>query len=178
MNPGMRLFKFLVIATIIGSLYFYAQHQSGVSESWYTTVTASGISIQFPERPASKTFNRIIKQMGNTRLTTYQLVVDNQVLVLLSALPEDQGFLDRPLEELEDIIHHVNDTTHMKIRNKRNFVQQSYRGIEYLAVADNGSSSWCRTVKRNGRLHSVITVTTGSSPNKQLTDAFFRSLRL
>jgi hypothetical protein len=174
----MRLFKLLAILIIIGSIYFYAKQQNGTIENGYTITTPSGVSIRFPKEPARKTFYKNLYLLGKSRLIVYQSRIDNQLLVLLSVHPEQKDIRDIKFSELGTVIHEINDTSQMSISNQRDFVQQSYRGIEYKAITESGNSIWCRTVKRDGQLFSLVAAAGDGSGDKRTRTDFFQSLRL
>ena len=176
----MRLFKLLILIVIIGSAYLFAKQQSGNSLDWQTTKIAHGISIQFPQKPVSKSFQRSIPALGKAKLTTYQSSVDNKIFILLWVSPLETSPLHKniPLSEMEDVVHAINDTAQLTITSKQAFVLRSYPGIEYRATKPNGDSVWCRTIKKGNQLLSVIYASHSSAPNLASRDNFFASLRI
>jgi len=184
----MRLFKLLILVIIIGSAYFFAKQQPDSASDWQTIKITHGVSIQFPQKPVSKSFQRNIPSLGKARLTTYQSIVDNKVFVLLWIVPLEKSPQQKniPLSGMEDVVHAINDTTQLKISNKQAFVLQSHPGIEYKATKPNGDSVWCRTIKKGNQLISIIyasrsldaSTDANSDSNLASRDAFFRSLRI
>jgi len=183
----MRLFKLLIIGIVVGSIYSYAkQHAENTSEnrishdstiSWHTVTTSSGVSIKFPMQPMSKSFNRNIPSLGKIKLNTYQLVQDEDLFILLHALPLEVNIRHQPLSVLEDLIHHINDTDQLTITDKRRFILNSFRGLEYKAVNEYGSQIWYRTWKKDGQLYSIIYGSSQKRQNHRLRDIFFKSLQ-
>lgn len=174
----MRLFKLLAILIIIGSIYFYAKQQDSFVASVFSITTTTGVSVDFPKKPVKKTFNKNLASFGKSRLITYQSRTDNLIFILLSVQPEDKDIRNMKITELERIVHEINDTGRMSISNRQYFVQQSYRGLEYRAILENGDSIWCRTVKRGDHLVSLIVAGIDSYGDVQSKDVFFQSLRL
>lgn len=174
----MRLFKFLALTIIIGSIYLIARHQYGPVATGYTITTPAGVSIRFPKKPLKKTFNKNLASLGKSRLITYQARTNNQLLVFLSVLPEHKDIQNIKYSELDRIVHEINDTTRLPISNRQHFVQQSYRGVEYRARAENGDSIWCRTVLRGKWLFSLVVIDGNSTLEEQTRNTFLQSLRL
>jgi hypothetical protein len=54
----------------------------------------------------------------------------------------------------------------------------SQPGIEYLATSQAGAKLWCRTVKRDTQLVSIIYANRSAAYNEKLRDAFLNSLQL
>ena len=173
----MRLFKLLIIAIIIGSVYLYAKQHSGDTSNWQHLSVAPGVSLQFPEQPVSKSFQKNISSLGKINLTTYQSSNGSHIFVMLIADSPLKNIRNRNLNSLEDSIHAINDTTGLNITDKQAFMFRSHPGIEYQATNQKGAKLWCRTIKKDNQLISIIY---GSSEkiDGQLRDTFFNSLQL
>jgi len=180
----MRLFKLLILVIIIGSAYLFAKQQSDNEIDWPTVKIMHGVSIEFPQQPVSKSFQRSIASLGKVKLTTYQSSIDNKIFILLWVSPHETSPQQKnvPLSEMEDVVHAINDTAQLTITNKQAFVLQSFPGIEYKATKPNGDSVWCRTIKKGNQLFSVIYASRSSDSdpdsNLALRETFFASLRI
>lgn len=180
----MRLFKLIVIAIIIGSAYLFAkQHSenpliSAVPQNWQTISITSGVTIQFPRPPISKSFQQNIPSLGKVKLTTYQTAYEDKIFILLWASELTQEIKQRSLDDLEEAIHAFNDTADLRISDKQAFVLQSHRGIEYKATRQNGNAIWCRSIIKGNQLFSVIFASNSSESKLGPGDTFFESLRM
>ena len=179
----MRLFKLLVIAIIVGSAYLYAKQHSNDSDKWQTVTTPSGVSIQFPQQPISKSLQRDLPVLGRINLMTYQSAQDNHIFILLLASPSERSNQQKDIQrsnlhDLEAAIHAMNDTTQLTITDKRAFLLQSQPGLEYKATNPHGAVIWCRTVKIGNQLLSIIYGSSKPDQDNRLRDSFFQSFRL
>ena len=180
----MRLFKLIIIAIIIGSAYLFAKQHSEnpqVSETpqnWQTVSITSGVTIQFPRPPISKSFQQNIPSLGKVKLTTYQTAYEDKIFILLWAPELTTEIKQRTPDNLQEAIHAFNDTTNLRISNKQTFVLQSHRGIEYKATRQNGNEIWCRTIIKGNQLFSIIYTSSSSESKLGLGDTFFESLRM
>ena len=174
----MRLFKLLIIAIIIGSVYSYAKQHSGDNTNWQHLSVVPGVSIQFPEQPVSKSFQKTIPALGKVNLTTYQSSTGSHIFVMLIADSQVKNIRNRNLNALEDSIHAINDTGGLTISNKQAFMFRSHPGIEYKANNQKGAILWCRTIKKDNQLISIIYGSSLEKIDGQLRDTFFNSLQL
>jgi len=174
----MRLFKLLIIAIIIGSIYFYAKQHSSTTTNWQHLSIAHGISLQFPEQPVSKSFQKNIPSLGKVNLTTFQSASDAHIFVVLIAGSLAKNIRNQNLSALGDSIHAINDTTGLTITHKQAFMFHSLPGIEYKATNQKGAILWCRTIKKDNQLISIIYGSNSAKLDSQLRDTFFNSLKL
>lgn len=179
----MRITRLLIIAIIVGSIYFYVKQHSVNSSGWQTISIATPntiplATIEFPQRPVSKTFQRNISSLGKIEFTTYQAVDDKHLFIVLAVSSIEKDIEQKNIQALEQAIHAINDTSLSTISHKQAFVQQSYQGIEYKASNDSGSEAWCRTIKNGNQLLSVIYTSSTSVLDIGPRDRFFRSLKL
>jgi len=174
----MRIFKLLIIAIIVSGVYYYVKQHAGDPSSWQKTSLETGGTIQFPQRPISKTFQRNISSLGKIEFTTYQAVYDKHLFIVLAVSNIEKDIKQKNIQALEQAIHAINDTSLSTISHKKTFVQQSYQGVEYKASNDSGSEAWCRTIKKGNQLLSVIYTSSTSVSDTKSRDTFFRSLRL
>ncbi|MGD8926453.1 MAG: hypothetical protein PVG20_06370 [Thioalkalispiraceae bacterium] len=174
----MRLFKLLIIGIIVTVAYLYTQQHSTDTPQWETIAVGPDISIQFPQQPVSKSFHREIPGLGNIKLTTFQSAKDTHIFVLLWAQSLKKDIRGRSLISLLSSVHAINDTTGLKISNEKEFMFRNHRGIEYEATNRNGASIWCRTIKKDNQLISIIYGSNSQDIDKQIRDNFLNSLQL
>jgi hypothetical protein len=174
----VRLFKLFVIGAIVAGAYFYTKQHSDVTPHWETIRVGPHISIQFPQQPVTKSFHKEIPGLGNIKLTTFQSAKDAHIFVLLWAQSLEKDIRGSSLNSLLSSVHAINDTSGLKISNKQEFMFHNHRGIEYKATNRNGASIWCRTIKKDNQLISIIYGSNSQDIDKQMRDNFLNSLQL
>lgn len=177
------LFKFAFLTILVLSVYYtLAQNETGskpVAEAkhWVKIRNQSGLSINFPDKPAQLSSVRQIDGLGQVRINSYQVQQQEQLYVMLVIRPH-QKIEHRSLQQLTQQIHYLNDTRKFKIRDEHYFSYQGLPTYTYRARGNKGLQLWCRTIHTGHALLSLIYAQKSSRFDDSAAKQFFNGLNI
>lgn len=173
----LRLFKILIVATLLAGIYFYLQHTPFITTTWARAEISNGISLAFPKTARQHTRSVHNTSFGKTQLDVFDYIDTNEAFICLRIRPQHDAVLHKNLEQLFEQIRQLNDTADTQVTLKKQFIYHGYPAYEYQADKP-GQQLLVRLLKINGEIFSLIYVTKEQTNNARQAEIFFNSLKL
>ena len=174
----IRLFKLVFIVVILAGAYFSFKHHSESSALWFSVTTQQNIKIKFPSNPRHTQKIRDFPIIGQAKLQIYQQETEGDLFVYIELQSRTKNLSKFNLNELEVAVFALNGTENLNLTNKRLFDLESNPTLDYVAHDKNGNLIYCRTIKVNNQLVSVIYASPAEKFSKKRHKQFFNSLQL
>ncbi len=173
----IRLFKLIFVFVILAAAYYSFKQHSEPAIFWHPVKTQQNINIKFPGDPKHTQKIRDFPIIGQARLQIYQQLLDDDLFVLIELKARDKDLTRFNLDELETAIFALNGTENLRISNKHLFELHAYPSIDYVAHDKKGNLIYCRTIKVNNQLVSMIYASPVEQFSKKRHKKFFDSLQ-
>ncbi len=174
----IRLFKLIfVIVILLGAYYSYKNHSES-SALWHSLTTPQNVQIKFPVKPEHTQKIRDFPVIGQAKLQIYQQQINDELFVYIELQTRKKDISELTLNDLEPAILAMNATDTLEMSDKTLFELQSNPAMDYAAHDKKGNLIYCRTVKKNNQLISIIYGSQTDRFSKKRHKQFFNSLKL
>ena len=172
----IRLFKLTFIFVILAGAYFsFKQHNDSLT-LWQSVTSQKNVKVKFPGNAKHTKKIRNFPIIGQAKLQIYQLQTEPDLFVYIELQARTKNLTQLKLNELEATILALNGTDDLKITNKHFFDLESKPALDYVAHDKKGNLIYCRTIKINNQLVSMIYASPVEQFSKKRHKQFFNSL--